>query len=206
MTRKKKDKEKSADIPRDIASAEAVEAVKTEEEAEALEAVEKSKPAVEAAEDIIKELEEAREKIREREDKLLRLAAEFENYKKRMERERSNSLKYAGEGIIKELLPAVDNLERALEQGEDTGDVSSLLEGVRMTRDGLMGSFEKIGVKPIASVGETFDPNYHEALTMEASKEVPENVVMQEFQKGYLYKDRLIRAAKVIVSRGDAEA
>ena len=137
----------------------------------------------------------------------MRIAAEFENYKKRMMREKSNALKYAGEPILREILPAVDNLERAIAQGEAEGvdpsqALSSLLEGVQLTLKSLLTSLEKFEVTAIESVGEPFDPVNQEALTMEASDTVPVNHVLNEFEKGYQYKDRLLRAAKVIVSSG----
>lgn len=140
-------------------------------------------------------------------DQLLRLAAEFENYKKRMERERESLLKYAGENILRELLASVDNLDRALEQGTCESEdlqkqLCSLLEGVELTRKGLLSGLEKFGVVPVESVGQPFDPNVQEALTMEASAEVPVNHVLREFVKGYRFKDRLLRAAKVVVSAG----
>lgn len=149
------------------------------------------------------ELESARQEAKEHYDKLLRLAAEFENFKKRMEREKQNALKFAEENIIRELLPSLDNLERALEQGRQSKDLQGLLDGIEMTRTGLLGSLEKFGLQQLQSKGESFDPNFHEALTMEANSEIPANHVVQEFQKGYLYKDRLIRAAKVTVSCGE---
>lgn len=135
-------------------------------------------------------------------DKMLRMAAEMENYKKRMHRERDNLLKYAGEALIRDLLPTIDNLERALAH-EPGGDVSSFMEGVDMTLKGLLSTLEKAGLIPISSVGEPFNPNLHEAMVMEASKEVPDQCIIREFEKGYNYKDRLLRAAKVVVSKGD---
>ena len=148
-----------------------------------------------------------RQEADEYKDRLLRLAAEFENYKKRMERERESLLKYAGENILRELLATVDNLDRALEQGTTaSGDAKkqlvSLLEGVELTRKSLLAGLEKFGVVPVASVGQAFDPNVQEAMTMEASGEVPANHVVREFVKGYRFKDRLLRAAKVAVSAG----
>ncbi len=149
------------------------------------------------------ELAVATGKIRELEERLLRLAAEQENFKKRMQREREISLKYAEENILRELLPSIDNLERALEHG-DNSDASSLRTGVEMTCQGLLNTLGRFGLTPLAAAGQPFDPNFHEALAMEHSDEVPENMVLQEFQKGYMYKDRLIRAAKVVVSKGKA--
>lgn len=159
------------------------------------------------AEQVTQEIASLRQEADENRDRLLRLAAEFENYKKRMERERESLLKYAGENILRELLVTVDNLDRALEQGlSESGDaqkrLTSLLEGVDLTRKGLLSGLEKFGVVPVASVGQPFDPNVQEAMTMEASGEVPANHVLREFVKGYRFKDRLLRAAKVVVSAG----
>ena len=141
-------------------------------------------------------------------DKMLRAAAENENFKKRIERERSASLKYAGEQIFREMLPAVDNLERAIaHQGETVADSAekNLRALVELTLKSLITTLEKFQVKPIESVGEKFDPKHHEALTMEASDTVPETHVVNQFEKGYYYKDRLLRAAKVTVSSGKKE-
>ncbi len=159
-------------------------------------------------ESLEKQLEKARAEVAEQKDKVLRIAAEFENYKKRMMREKSTAMKYAGEPIFREILATVDNLERAISQGEAEGvdpeqSLAALLEGVKLTLKSLVAALKKFEVTPIDSVGEPFDPTNHEALTMEASDTVPANHVLNEFEKGYQYKDRLLRAAKVIVSSGD---
>ena len=156
-------------------------------------------------EGLASQLTKVREEARDIEDRMLRLAAEFENYKKRMQRERETMMKYAEENILKELLPTIDNLERAIEQGQKSEDAAALLEGVEMTYNGLLSALEKFGLTPLSGVGEEFDPNFHEALAMEPSNEVPANVILQEYQKGYMFKDRLIRAAKVVVSKGSGE-
>lgn len=153
------------------------------------------------------DLQEALDEATELRDQVLRVAAEFENYKKRMERERSALLKYAGENILRELLPVIDNLERATEQGIIEGadaekNLAALLEGVQLTLKSLLGTLEKFEVKQIESIGAPFDPNIQEALTMEVSDVVPANHVVSEFEKGYHFKDRLLRAARVIVSSG----
>lgn len=134
-------------------------------------------------------------------DKLLRLAAEFENYKKRMIRERETAIKYAEEGLLKELLPTLDNLERALAHQNGDNDANMLREGVELTMKALLNTTAKFGLVAIDSVGKPFDPNVHEALVMEESDEVPPQSVVREFEKGYYYKDRLIRAAKVVVAK-----
>ncbi len=158
-----------------------------------------------------KELAEAQEEVADLRDKMLRVAADYENYKKRMERERLQTMKYAGEQIFREILPVVDNLERAVAQGVVEGvgaekNLVALQEGVELTLKSLRTSLEKFEVKPIESVGQPFDPNKQEAMTMEENTEVPANHVVTEFERGYFYKDRLLRAAKVIVSSGKPEA
>ncbi|MDA8163604.1 MAG: nucleotide exchange factor GrpE [Desulfobacteraceae bacterium] len=175
----------------------------SEENLTAAEAEEAPAPAEEKPAGEPDELAQARQEARDTYDKMLRLAAEFDNYKKRIEKERSIAIKYAEENILKELLPVIDNLERAVEQGRSTTDADVLLEGVDLTLKGLHDTLDKFGLKSVSDVGAPFDPNYHEALTMEASDQVPANHILREFQKGYLYKDRLIRAAKVVVSRGN---
>jgi molecular chaperone GrpE len=181
--------------------------VESPEDADQAEVLEESGPEAEGAEEgLAVELEKVREELKEAQDKLLRVAAEFENQKKRLQREKEISLKYAEENLIKEILPAIDNLERAMDQdhsGKDFG--KHLLAGVELTLKGLLGALEKIGLTPLLSVGEPFDPNFHEAMTLESSKDVPEQRIIQEYEKGYMLKDRLLRAAKVVVSKGDAE-
>ncbi len=154
-----------------------------------------------------KELVDAREEIAGLRDRMLRMAAENENFKKRVERERLSGLKYAGETIFRELLPVVDNLERALGQGIIDGadaekNLAALLAGVQLTLKCLNTTLEKFEVKAVESVGKPFDPQQQEALTMDASDTVAANHVILEFEKGYYYKDRLLRAAKVVVSSG----
>jgi molecular chaperone GrpE len=160
-----------------------------------------------AERDLEKELADAQQEIADLLDRMLRAAAENENFKKRMERERMASLKYAGETIFREMLPVVDNLERAVEQGVVEGapaeqNLAALLEGVQLTLKLVVSTLEKFEVKKIESVGKPFDPKDQEAMTMAASDSIPANHVVTEFEKGYYYKDRLLRAAKVVVSSG----
>lgn len=136
-------------------------------------------------------------------DRLLRLTAEFENYKKRSEREMNDFRKFANESLLKEILPVVDNLERALaiECKHDNDAFKGLKEGVEMTLKGLTDSLEKFGVVPLEAMGEPFDPNFHQAVSQEESDERPDSTVSKELQKGYLINDRLLRPSMVIVSR-----
>jgi molecular chaperone GrpE len=152
-------------------------------------------------------VESLQAELAENRDRMLRIAAESENFKKRMERERSNLVKYAGENILRELLGTVDNLDRALEQATAEGDdvesrLTALIEGIELTRKGLVSNLERFEVVAVDSVGREFNPNEQEAMTMEPSDTVPANHVSQEFMKGYRFKDRLLRAAKVVVSSG----
>ena len=158
-------------------------------------------PRQEEEQDMAAALEEVKNKLQESEEMVLRLAADFDNTKKRLERKQDTSLKYAEENILKELLPGIDNIERAMDQAQEAKSIESLLEGVTLTRDGLLAMLEKFGVKAIESAGEPFDPNIHDAIATEATDEVEPNHVLREFQKGYVYKDRLLRPAKVIVSK-----
>ena len=161
-------------------------------------------PASEGIDNQAAELEKARAEAVEAHDKLLRMAAEFENQKKRLQRDKEMALKFAEEQLLRELLPSLDNLERALSQDRSGEDFSAkLVEGVEMTWRGLLNTLGKFGLTPMQVVGEPFDPNFHEALAMEASSLVPEQRILQEYEKGYLLKDRLLRAAKVVVSKGD---
>ena len=161
-------------------------------------------------EDPEEELVRARQEVDELRDKMLRMAADTENFKKRMERERHTMLAYAGENIFREILPVVDNLERALSAGMAEGvaseeSLASLLEGVQLTLKSLLATLEKFEVKPIESVGQPFNPQYQEALTMDASDEIPENHVVTEFERGYFFKERLLRAANGVGSSGKRE-
>ncbi len=153
------------------------------------------------------DLKDASQELEETKDKLLRVAAEFENFKKRMEREQAKLLKYGGENILRELLTTVDNLDRAIEQGkaeaeDDSSKLAAMLEGVDLTHKGLVGTLEKFSVEPLESKGKEFNPDEQDALTMEPSDEVPANFVLREFAKGYRFKDRVLRHAQVVVSSG----
>jgi molecular chaperone GrpE len=137
----------------------------------------------------------------------LRVAAEFENYKKRMARETADFKKFANEAMLKEMLLVVDNLERAIESApRDESGLQSLLQGVEMTRKEILKVFDKFGAAPIAAMGETFDPNFHQAVAQETSDDHPENTVVKELQKGYMLHDRLLRPSMVIVSKPGANS
>ncbi len=148
-----------------------------------------------------RELVQAQQEARENHDRFLRVAAEFENYKKRMEKEKSDLIKYANEGLMKELLGVIDNLQRALEQAEQNAQAESLVEGIRMILKQMEDTLGKHGVFEIQALGKAFNPNLHEAMMHEAANEHAENTVIDEFQKGYVLKDRLLRPSLVKVSK-----
>lgn len=162
------------------------------------------------ADDIMKEMEAkieaAAQEAKDNHDRLLRVSADFENYKKRSAREMEGLRKFANESLIKEMLPVVDNLERAIDSSNNNGGTkNSIVEGVDMTLMEILKILEKFGVKPIESLGETFDPGFHEAVMQQESEDHAENTVLQEFQKGYMINDRLLRPAMVVVSKSKAK-
>ena len=146
-------------------------------------------------------LEKERYRAHKMEDRYLRVNAEFENYKKRMIRESSDRLKFFNLDLIKELLPSLDNLERAISHAKiDNTDVESMIEGLEMVNKMTHEVFEKFGVSRVNTVGEVFDPNIHQAVGVVESDSVPENHVVEECLGGYLLHDRIIRPAMVRVS------
>ena len=138
-------------------------------------------------------------------DKYLRLAAEFDNYKRRVQRDQRDTIRFANEKLCKDLLPTLDNLERALQSGRERGQVEGLLEGVDLTYKHFLDTLQKMGVKQVTSVGEAFDPAQHQAVGQVESLTVPENVVVAEYQKGYFLHDRILRPAMVTVAKAKAE-
>ncbi len=151
--------------------------------------------------DLKKELEEKEEKIKSLEERILYLQADFENFKKLKAKEKQDTLKYANEIIVKELLPVVDNLEMALKHAESTEDYKGIHEGVKITLNEFLKVLEKAGVIPVEALGQKFDPNFHEAFYQEEREDVEPDTVVAELQKGYLLKERLIRPSRVGVSR-----
>jgi len=130
----------------------------------------------------------------------LRKAAEFENYKRRTENDQLNLLKYAAESVIIKLLSTVDDLERSLAHMTDESDVDKIKEGIQLVYNKLIKTLDEQGVKKIESIGKPFSVEFHEALMQRADDSVPPHTVIDELETGYIYKDRVIRHAKVIVS------
>ena len=147
-------------------------------------------------------LREEADKSKEYWDRLLRLQADFDNTRKRLEKEKQDFLKFANEGIVLELLNILDDLERAVSLAQSKHeDLEAFLKGVGMILAHLYEMLKEHGVKPIESEGKLFDPNFHEALMQVENQDMPEHTIVEELQKGYLLNERVIRTSKVKVSK-----
>ena len=146
-------------------------------------------------------LPDLQEELLAAQDKYLRLAAEFENYKRRSQRDLNESIKFANETLLKNLLPVIDNLERAIKCGKDAGMVNAVMEGVELTHKSFLEIVEKLGLRQISSAGQPFDPSRHQAVAQVESDTYEANMVVEELQKGYFLHDRILRPAMVTVSK-----
>ncbi|MDD5285603.1 MAG: nucleotide exchange factor GrpE [Desulfuromonadaceae bacterium] len=132
-------------------------------------------------------------------DRFLRERADMENYRKRVNREKEELLNYGNKSLIEEILPIIDNLERALAHASEDG-LGALVEGIRLTHGMLLSSLKKFGVSPLEVIGSQFDPAFHQAMAQLPTDEQTPNTVIEEHQKGYMLKERLLRPAMVTVS------
>ena len=139
-------------------------------------------------------------------DRLQRTMAEFDNYRRRVSREKEDLLKYGSEKMARDLLPVADNFERALEQAKEATDPAAVVEGIEMIYKQFLAALEKYNVIPFDSLGEPFDPEKHEAMAQQKNPDFDENTIMAELQKGYVIGDRLLRPARVVVSQGQDES
>jgi molecular chaperone GrpE len=171
-----------------------------EEDPEVLDAeVVNEEPTGEDASDLLAAREE---EIRQLQDRILRMAAEMDNTRKRLEREKGDAISFANVSLIKDMLSVADNLERALQHAEGETEVDApLLDGMKMTLKGFLDVLARYGCVPFDAVGKSFDPNFHEAVAQQESTEHEELTVLNEFQRGYTLNDRLLRPAMVLVSK-----
>lgn len=151
-------------------------------------------------EELQRRIEELEKESNEWKEKFLRKAAEFENYKRRTENDQLNLLNYAAESFIKKILPIVDDFERSLEHINDSNDYEKLKEGVQLIYNKLIKVLDEQGVKKIEAVGKPFNVEFHEALMQREDPSVPPHTVLDELEKGYMYRDKVIRHSKVVVS------
>jgi molecular chaperone GrpE len=176
----------------------------------------KAKAAVEAGDffdpetadraDLLAKYRELEDQLRQAEERVLRTAADADNFKKRLQREKEEQIRYANETFMRELLPVIDNLERALQHSATAPNQEGLMEGLNMTLKGFVETVARFGCTALEAIGKTFDPNFHEAVSQEESSKVEPNTVLKELQKGYMLKERLLRPAMVIVSKPASEA
>jgi molecular chaperone GrpE len=154
-----------------------------------------------------KKIETLENEVQANYDRLLRVSADFDNYKKRSAREMNELRKYATEVLLKDMLSVLDNLDRAVETGSkpDT-DKQALLEGVKMIQNEVLRILEKHGVQPFDSQGEPFNPTFHEAMMQEETEDYAENTITNELQKGYMIHDRLLRPAMVVVAKASSDS
>lgn len=139
--------------------------------------------------------------LRDKQDQLLRVVADVENFRKRLEKERADLRDFANEALLKELLPVLDNLELALNHGREQEACAALVAGVENVLKGFRQAIAKFGVTPIEALGQKFDPNFHNAVMQQEDATVEDQTVVQELQKGYMLKNRLLRPAMVVVAR-----
>jgi molecular chaperone GrpE len=164
-------------------------------------------PELEYRGDVLEEeLAGARAEAEELRDRALRTQAEFENFRKRITREREDERKRASERVVTELLPALDNLERAIEHTTAGGDLKHLLTGVQAVHTQILGVLGREGVEVIDPTGEPFDPVTQQAVSQKEDASVPDGTVVEVFQKGYALGDRVVRSAMVVVSTGGPAA
>ena len=173
------------------------ETVENTETAETEEEVVEEKTAEELLQEKVDKLEE---ELKQSEDKYLRLYAEFENFKRRKNQEIETNNVYKSQKVITEILPSLDNLERALQVESDNEEIKSLLKGVEMVYEGLLNVLKSEGVELIETENAQFDPNYHHAVMQEEDSEKESGAILDTFQKGYKLKDRVIRPAMVKVN------
>jgi len=147
------------------------------------------------------QFEEREKQVAEEKEKYLRLYAEFENFKKRLSREKEDQARYSQEKMAKELLPVLDGLEKALQHGREARDVQALLEGIELVLKQFQKALEDFGISPVEAKGKLFDPNFHEAMAHHESEEHPPDTVVDEYRRGYVFHDRLLRPSLVTVAK-----
>ncbi|MDF4192715.1 MULTISPECIES: nucleotide exchange factor GrpE [Bacillus] len=185
-------------------TAEQVEAAEQEEVTEQAEQAASQEQHEETAgqeETLQHQIDELQGLLDEKENKLLRVQADFENYKRRSRLEMEAAQKYRSQNVVTEILPALDNFERALQVEAESEQTKSLLQGMEMVRRQLMDALEKEGVEAIEAVGQEFDPNLHQAVMQVEDENFGSNIVIEELQKGYKLKDRVIRPSMVKVNQ-----
>ncbi|MBI5328737.1 MAG: nucleotide exchange factor GrpE [Deltaproteobacteria bacterium] len=146
-------------------------------------------------------LEEKTKEAETNYNKFLRVCADLDNYKKRAEKEKGDLISFSNERLIKELIPVVDNLERAINHIDDESDFSAIQDGIKLVLDNLLTVLKKFGIGVVSAMGAKFDPTKHEAVNQEETSECEPGTVIKEFHKGYYLNGRLLRPAMVVISK-----
>ena len=173
----------------------------TQAEEEEIEQEEPFDPETADGEALLAKHRELEAELSEAQEQVLRTAADAENFKKRLQREKEEQTRYANESFMRELLTVIDNLERALEHSGTEASQGGLVEGLTLTLKGFLDTLARFGCTQVEAIGKPFDPNFHEAVSQEESADHEPNTVLQELQKGYMLKERLLRPAMVLVSK-----
>lgn len=178
-----------------------VKATETEEQSEVVdtETPETDLPVEEEAE-TVDEVEELRKQLEAEQNKYLRLLADYDNFKRRTQKDKELANKFRSQSLLADLLPVLDNFERAMSATTKSEESASLLKGIEMVQKSLLEAVNREGLEEIKSVGEQFDPNFHQAVMQEKDDSAEPGVVLQELQKGYILKDRVLRPAMVKVN------
>jgi molecular chaperone GrpE len=184
--------EKNVNSDNELETPAAVEAEVIDNEAEVVELQEK--------------LAQALDETKVHQEQYLRTLAEMENLRKRTQRDKEDLAKYANESILREILPVIDNLERAVEHAEQAENDEGLFEGVQLTLTQFSQLLSKFGVEPVDAIGQPFDPAYHQAMGQMESEDHPVNTVVQQMQKGYQLNKRLLRPAFVMLAKAPTAA
>lgn len=196
MTEKKDEKELEL-VQEETASSE--EAASDETVDTLNDAAETEQPADETKQ-LVEEIEELKKKLAEEEERGLRLRADFENFRRRSNLDREASEKYRAQKLLTDILPVLDNFERALQMEPKTEEGTSILKGMEMVYRSLIAAAEGEGLAPIEAEGKEFDPNFHQAVMQEKDDSKPSGIVIAELQKGYMLKDRILRPTMVKVN------
>jgi molecular chaperone GrpE len=152
--------------------------------------------------DLQERIQQLEQEVEESKDQLLRKAADFENFRKRLAREKEESIKYANAALLSDVVPIIDDFERAIQSAADSKDFDAFHTGVSMIEQRMVGMLERNwGLKRFSANGEPFDPEKHEAIAVEETDQHDTEIVLEDYQKGYLLHDRVLRPAKVKVAR-----
>jgi molecular chaperone GrpE len=187
----------SDSVKHDLEEEQAAEETATYTETDNLE----QEAAGEAADPVQAELQALRKLAEENQERYLRTQADFDNFRRRSRQEKEDFAKYASSKLVEQLLPVVDNFERAVAASKDSNDFESLLKGIEMTQRQLGQVLEQEGLKKMETEGQPFDPDYHQAIMQVESEEHEEGIIVEELQKGYVFKDKVLRPAMVKVAK-----